>query len=365
MRKINTIKRLLKVFPEFRKPRPFIDFINLYYAGIITKELYQKIYRLYYKYFKIEETKKQKKKIKKGIKKTKKSTKKIKKTTKKQKVSKDKLLKQLKELKKKLKELKEKQKREKLVKKKKTKTIKKKATKKIPKRKRKIREVPAVKICSSPIPKDVVVPKSWNKWKPLKKVLQILEKEFSKETGLKTKILFHYSTRKLVDKLYMNFSDKFRNLISMCPDKVLYFHKKHIKDYNIYFILEVKDEYEIEKNFNIDKDEYDKFYLLGKFSFRTLRWKRLKRIKGGKEYYKKVDRWQDMYDLYNYMAVSGMTARLTYEYGGLSFHQGGTMNEAIRQSFRTKMFGDEKISPNDKYEFKMILGFEPVSYYIK
>jgi hypothetical protein len=359
MRKINTIKGLLKKFPEFKKPRPFIDFINLYYAGIITKNLYKKIYRLYWKYFSEIEKKKSIKKVKKPIKK-------VSKPIKKQKITKEKLIKQIKELKKKLKELKEKQRREKVVKKKKAKIIKKKKVigKKVPKKKRKPREVPALKICSSPIPKGVVVPKSWNKWKPLKKVIQILEKEFSKETGLKCKILFHHSTKKVVDKLYMNFSDKFMNLISMCPDKVLYFHKKHIKDYNIYFILEVKDEYEIEKNFNIDKDEYEKFFLLGKFSFRTLRWKRLKRIKGGKEYYKKVDRWQDMYDLYNYMAVSGMTAPLIYEYGGLTFNQGGTMNEAIRQSFRTKMFGDEKISPNDKYEFKMILGFEPISYYI-
>jgi hypothetical protein len=341
MRKINSIKRLLKEFPEFKRPRPFIDFINLYYAGVITKNLYKKIYKLYLKYFSEIEKKK-------SVKKAKKSIKKIKKPIKKQKISKDKLLKQIKELKKKLKELEEKRKKVKVIKKK----------------KRKPREVPAVKICSSPIPKGVVVPKTWKKWKPLRKIIEILEKEFSKETGLKCKILFHHSTKKVVDKLYMNFSDKFMNLISMCPEKVLYFHKKHIKDYNIYFILEVKDDYEIEKNFNIDKDEYDKFYLLGKFSFRTLRWKRLKRIKGGKEYYKKVDRWKDMYDLYNYMAVSGMTAPLVYEYGGLLFNQGGTMNEAIRQSFRTRMFGDEKITPNEKYEFKMILGFEPVSYYI-
>jgi hypothetical protein len=341
MRKINSIKRLLKEFPEFKRPRPFIDFINLYYAGVITKNLYKKIYKLYLKYFSEIEKKK-------SVKKAKKSIKKIKKPIKKQKISKDKLLKQIKELKKKLKELEEKRKKVKVIKKK----------------KRKPREVPAVKICSSPIPKGVVVPKTWKKWKPLIKIIEILEKEFSKETGLKCKILFHHSTKKVVDKLYMNFSDKFMNLISMCPEKVLYFYKKHIKDYNIYFILEVKDDYEIEKNFNIDKDEYDKFYLLGKFSFRTLRWKRLKRIKGGKEYYKKVDRWKDMYDLYNYMAVSGMTAPLVYEYGGLLFNQGGTMNEAIRQSFRTRMFGDEKITPNEKYEFKMILGFEPVSYYI-
>lgn len=347
---------MLKEFPEFRKPRPFIDFINLYYGGVITKELYKKIYRLYWKYFSEIEKKKSIKKIKKSAKKLKKPTKKV---VKKQKISKEKLIKQIKELKKKLKELKKKQKKEKVIKKKKEKP-----SKKVIKKKRKPREVPAVKICSSPIPKGVIVPKNWNKWKPLKKIINILEKEFSKETNLRCKILFHHSTKKVVDKLYMNFSDKFMNLISMCPDKVLYFHKKHIKDYNIYFILEVKDEYEIEKNFNIDKDEYDKFYLLGRFSFRTLRWKRLKRIKGGKEYYKKVDRWQDMYDLYNYMGVSGMTAPLIYEYGGLTFNQGGTMNEAIRQSFRTKMFGDEKISPNDKYEFKMILGFEPVSYYI-
>ena len=357
MRKINTIKQLLKVFPEFKKPRPFIDFINLYYAGIITKELYKKIYRLYWQYFSKLEKLKSTKKVKKQ-----KITKKQKKITKKKKLTKKDLLKQIKQLKKKLKELHKKKKILKKIEKKKK--IKKTKVEKRKVKKRKPREVRAEKICSSPIPKDVVVPKSWNKWKPLKDIIKMLEREFSKETKMKCKILYHHSTKKIVDKLYMNFSDKFRNLISMCPDKVLYFHKKHIEDYNIYFILEVKDEYEIEKYFPVEEGEYDKYYLLGKFSFRTLRWKRLKRIKGGKEYYKKVDRWVDMWDLYNYMAVSGMTAPLIYEYGGLLFNQGGTMNEAIRQSFRTRMFGDEKIVPNEKYEFKMVLGFEPVSFYI-
>ena len=342
MKQINTIKTLLKYYPEFKKPRPFIDIKQLYWAGIITPELYKRIYNLYYRYYsKIERIKKIKKikKVKK-VKKVKRIKKLEKVKIKRRPLTKKQLLEQIRKLKRKLKE------------------------KRISK-KRKPREVPAINICDSRIPKNIVIPKSWNKWKSMKDIIKILEREFSEESGLKSKILFHYSVQKGFKNLYMNFSDKFRNLMSKCPDKVLYFYQKHIKRYNIYYILEVKDEYEIEKYFHIDKDsDYEKFFLLGRFSFNTLRYKRLKRVKGGKVYYKKVDRWKDLYDLYWYMAVSGLTARMSYPIGNLRFHQGGTMNDAIRESIKFKKIKNEVV-PNPKYNFKMILGFEPISFYVK
>jgi len=342
MRRINTIKGLLKAYPEFKKPRPFIDIKQLYWAGIITSELYKKLYWLYYRYYKaIEKAKKviKTKKIKKpkSIKKPKKV--KIKGKGKKKSLTKKQLLEQIRKLKRKLKGK--------------------------PSKKRKPREVPAINICDAPIPKDVSVPKSWNRWKSMTSIIKILEQELTKESGLQSKILFHYAVQKGFKNLYMNFSDKFRNLMSKCPDKVFYFHQKHIKRYNIYFLLEVKDEYEIEKYFHTDKDKkYDKYYLLGRFTFNTLRYKRLKRVKGGKVYYKKVDRWKDLYDLYWYMGVSGLTARMSYPIGNMRFHQGGTMNEAIRESLKYKKVKNEVV-PNPKYNFKFILGFEPVSFYVK
>jgi hypothetical protein len=335
MRRINTIKELLKAYPEFKKPRPFIDIKQLYWAGIITPELYRKLYWIYYNYYKKLEHKH------KPIKKSKKTKKSIKGKGKRKTLTKKQLLEQVRKLKRKLK------------------------SKDKGSKKRKPREVPAVNICDAPIPKDVSVPKSWSKWKSMSSIVQILERELTKENGLQSKILLHYASQKGFKDLYMNFSDKFRNLMSKCPDKVLYFHQKHIKRYNIYYLLEVKDEYEIEKYFHIDKDnKFEKFYLLGRFTFNTLRYKRLKRVKGGKVYYKKVDRWKDLYDLYWYMGVSGMTARMSYPIGNFRFHQGGTMNEAIRESLKYKKVKNEVV-PNPKYNFKFILGFEPVSFYVK